>query len=48
MMVTGMRMVVGNEVHVIAGVCPNDPYVFVDDYIAKYKRIGFPKGQFFS
>ena len=39
-MVTAMRMVVGDHVPVIAGVCPNDPYVFVDDYIAKYKRIG--------
>ena len=39
-MVTDMRLVVGNEVPVVAGVCPNDPYRFVDDYVAKYKRIG--------
>ena len=36
-MVTDMRLVVGDEVPVIAGVCPNDPYRFVDDYIARYK-----------
>ena len=30
-MVTAMRMVVGDHVPVIAGVCPNDPYVFVDE-----------------
>lgn len=39
-MVTDMRLVVGDDVPVIAGVCPNDPYRFVDDYVAKYKRIG--------
>ena len=39
-MVTDMRLVVGDEVPVIAGVCPNDPYRFVDDYIARYKRMG--------
>lgn len=39
-MVTDMRLVVGNDVPVVAGVCPNDPYRFVDDYVAKYKRIG--------
>lgn len=39
-MVTDMRLVVGDDVPVIAGVCPNDPYHFVDDYVAKYKRMG--------
>ncbi len=39
-MVTDMRLVVGDDVPVIAGVCPNDPYRFVDDYVAKYKRMG--------
>lgn len=39
-MVTAMRLVVGDEIPVIAGVCPNDPYRFVDDYVATYKRLG--------
>lgn len=39
-MVTDMRLVVGDDIPVIAGVCPNDPYRFVEDYVAKCKRMG--------
>lgn len=38
-MVTELRLVV-RDVPVIAGVCPNDPYRFADDYVDAYRRMG--------